>query len=84
MAIYYVEAAYGCGIRQYDTDQEALDESLLDMGRDNFVSVRQASIDDINHVKQMGGWVPPEADQVIMVHEQLTEGGDVQAEMEGP
>jgi hypothetical protein len=75
MNIYYVEAAYGCGIRVYETDTEAEQESLLDMGRDNFVSVRFATVEDIQHVQQMGGWIPTDAVRVLEVHEQMSTSG---------
>jgi hypothetical protein len=61
MPVYYVEIDHGCGLRVAKNRDRAWSDLLKAEGYNHAVGVRLASIEDIEQVKSMGGYVPEEA-----------------------
>jgi hypothetical protein len=61
MALFYVESAWGCGIRNGRTLSSAERSFREEVGSYGFKSIRPAEMADIEWVRAMGGDVPERA-----------------------
>lgn len=61
-ALWYIDTDMGCGIRDYRTRSiiRARHAALREVGSRNFNSIREATADDVEHVRNMGGRIPNE------------------------
>lgn len=56
--IFYVETDRGAGLSMARNLAAAEKEALREAGTEGFKLVREATKEDIEHVRAMGGWVP--------------------------
>lgn len=57
--VYYVSLVAGtCGLVEASTLASARRAAYYEQGHANVSAVRQATYDDIRHIRAMGGWTP--------------------------
>lgn len=58
--LWYISTSSGCGIRNYETRSinKARKCAIHENGTNNFISIKEATEDDISWVEGMGGYIP--------------------------
>ena len=56
--LYYLETHQGCGIREAKRLEQARKEALAEVGYSNFKFIRQATKEEVEWVRSMGGFMP--------------------------
>lgn len=58
MRLYYFDSALGCGIREASSLEDAKERVIREVGAGQYRYCKEATKDEIDHVKAMGGYVP--------------------------
>jgi len=56
--LYYVETDCGCGIRTAESIEQATRDAVRECGTDNFKRVQEATEENVEWVRAMGGYIP--------------------------